>query len=126
MKHSNEFLALVDDALTRVDTCELEEVKTIIDQGQEAVILIDVRDFEEYNQGFIPGAMHLSRGMLEVKIIQTIPNKNADIILYCGGGNRSALAADNLNKMGYQKVRSMNRGYKGWIKEGFSIVREDK
>ncbi|MCF6775108.1 sulfurtransferase [Thiotrichales bacterium 19X7-9] len=126
MKHSDEFVALVNDALSRIDTCELEDVKDLIDQGQNDVVLIDVRDLEEYGQGFIPGAMHLSRGMLEVKIIQTIPNKDADIILYCGGGNRSVLAAENLNKMGYQHVRSMNQGYKGWVKAGFDVVKENK
>ncbi|MCF6807106.1 sulfurtransferase [Thiotrichales bacterium 19S9-12] len=119
MNHSQEFLDLVDDALTRVNTCELEDVNALINDPSSSAIIIDVRDENEFNQGYIPKAMHLSKGLIEVKIVQAIPNKEAEIILYCGGGNRSALAADNLQKMGYTHVKSMNLGYKGWLKQGY-------
>lgn len=120
MQHSEEFIALVDDALTRVRTCEISEVKEIIDGSDESII-IDVRDNHEYEKGFIPGAIHLSRGLLEVNVIQSFPDKNAHYILYCGGGNRSALSADNLQKMGYQNVLSMNGGFKAWANKGYPI-----
>lgn len=122
MNHSQEFINLVNDALTRIQTCELSDVKALIDQGNLNVTLIDVRDKEEYQKGCIPGAIHLSRGMLEVKIVQMIPNKATEIVLYCGGGNRSALAADNLKKMGYTNVISMNDGYKGWLQSGYDVI----
>jgi rhodanese-related sulfurtransferase len=81
-------------------------------------VLIDVREFEEFEQGYAKGAIHLSKGLIELHIEQAVPDPATPIICYCGGGSRSALAADNLQKMGYTNVASMSGGMKGWRNEG--------
>jgi rhodanese-related sulfurtransferase len=112
VKHSPEFLRLVDDAKSRVREVGVEATKKKLDRGEAKVI--DVREDNEWNAGHIRGAEHLGRGVIERDIIERIPDKNAELILYCGGGFRSALSADNLQKMGYANVYSMAGGWRAW------------
>lgn len=118
MAHSTEFIKLVDDAKSRVKQTNPEEVKTRIDKG-EKVLLVDTREDNEWEKGHIAGAVHLGRGIIERDIESQIPDKNKEIILYCGGGFRSALSADNLQKMGYKNVISMDGGCRRWKELGY-------
>jgi len=117
LSHPPEFIALCNDAKQRVDEISTDQVKTMID-NKDAFYLIDVRDREEFEQGHLAQAQFLSKGWVEAKIHEFIKDKNETIVLYCGGGNRSILAADNLKKMGYQNILSMSGGIKKWIREG--------
>jgi rhodanese-related sulfurtransferase len=112
-QHSPGFLNLVNDAKTRVKECTVDDVKARLDRG-DRFHLIDVREESEYAAGHIPGAVHLSKGIIERDVEQKYPDKNAPLVLYCGGGFRSALSADNLRKMGYTNVISMDGGMRGW------------
>ena len=120
-KHSPKFLKLVDDAKSRVKETNVDEVKQRLDRGDK-FHLIDVREESEWNAGHLPGARHMGRGIIERDIETEIPDTNAEIILYCGGGFRSALSADNLGKMGYTNVISMDGGFRGWKQKGFPIT----
>ena len=113
MQHSPGFLAIVNDAKKRVKECTVEDVKKRVDRG-EKLTLIDTREESEFAAGHIPGAVHLSKGVIERDIEKKLPDKAAPLVLYCGGGFRSALAADNLQKMGYTNVISMDGGMRGW------------
>ena len=113
MKHSEAFEKLCEDAKTRVREITVAEVKGKIDAG-EKFHFIDVREDHEWNQDHAAGATHLGRGIIERDIEKAAPDKNAEIVLYCGGGFRSALAADNLQKMGYTNTMSMAGGIKAW------------
>jgi len=121
--HSEGFLNLVKDAKTRVTEEGFRDIKKRIDAG-EKFVLVDTREDSEWARGHIPGAIHLSRGIIERDIEETVPDKNTRIVLYCGGGYRSALAADNLQKMGYRNVISMDGGWRGWTDAGFPVIRE--
>jgi len=123
--HSEGFLNLVKEAKTRVREEDYRETKKRLDLG-EKFILIDTREDSEWARGHIPGAIHLGRGIIERDIEKTIPDRNTQIVLYCGGGFRSALAADNLQKMGYRKVISMDGGWRGWVQAGFPVIRDSK
>jgi rhodanese-related sulfurtransferase len=112
-QHSPGFLSIVQDAKSRVKECTVEDVKARLDRG-ERFTLIDVREESEWAAGRIPGAVHLSKGVIERDIERAVPDKAAPLVLYCGGGFRSALAADNLRKMGYADVISMDGGMRGW------------
>ncbi len=103
--------------------CTVRDVKQLQDRG-EPFYLVDVREESEWNAGHLPSAIHLSKGVIERDIERTIPDRSAEIVLYCGGGYRSALAADNLQKMGYQNVVSMDGGYSGWHQAGFPVARD--
>lgn len=118
--HSQRFLDIVDDAKSRVLECTVKDVKTRKEEGEE-FLLIDVREDHEFSAGRIPGAKHLSKGIIERDVEQLIPDTSTLLILYCGGGFRSALAADNLQKMGYTQVISMDGGYSGWKAAGYEI-----
>ena len=120
MQHSTGFLNLVNDAKKRVKETNVAEVKARMDKG-EKLNLIDTREESEFAKGHLPGATHLSKGIIERDIEKTFPNRDAELILYCGGGFRSALAADNLQKMGYQNVISMDGGWRGWNEVGGKI-----
>ncbi len=120
MKHAAGFLNLVNDAKTRVKETNVAEVKKRLDAG-EKFVMVDTREDNEWARGHLPGAMHLSKGIIERDIEATVPDKSAEIILYCGGGFRSALAADNLQKMGYTNVVSMDGGWRVWTESGFPI-----
>jgi len=123
MPHSPGFLKLVEDAKKRVRETNVQEVKKQLDAGKR-FHLVDVREDSEWARGRLPGALHLSKGVIERDIEQVIPDKNAPIVLYCGGGFRSALAADNLQRMGYTNVLSMDGGWKGWLDAGFPTTKE--
>lgn len=116
--HSPAFLALVQEAKQRIQACTIEDIYQQQQQGSP-FYLVDVREESEWQQGRIAGAIHLGKGILERDIEGRIPDKRADIVLYCGGGFRSALAADNLQKMGYTHVRSMDGGIRDWREAGY-------
>jgi len=117
MKHARGFLAIVNDAKQRVKETDVQTVKARLDR-HETFHLVDVREDNEWERGHLPGAIHLGKGIIERDIEQTIPDPKAEIVLYCGGGYRSALAADALQRMGYTNVISMDGGYRGWVKAG--------
>ena len=120
MAHAHEpgFLAIVNDAKKRVKEADYRDIKKRLDAG-EKMILVDTREDSEWARGHIPGAIHLGKGIIERDIETAIPDKHALLVLYCGGGFRSALAADNLQKMGYKNVVSMDGGWRGWFESGF-------
>jgi rhodanese-related sulfurtransferase len=120
MKHSPGFLALVEEAKKRVTECGIGEVKARLDRG-ERFHLVDVREDGEFAVDRVRGARHVGRGVLERDIETLIPEHGAPIVLYCGGGFRSALAADNLQKMGYTNVISMDGGMRAWREAGYPI-----
>ena len=115
--HSAGFLKLVQDAKKRVKETDVPSVKARLARGEKP-LLVDVREDHEWANGRIPGAVHLARGIIERDIEKTVPEKSTPMILYCGGGFRSALAADNLQKMGYTGVVSMDGGWRGWLEAG--------
>jgi rhodanese-related sulfurtransferase len=121
--HSEGFLKLVNDAKQRIKQETFRETKKRLDAG-ENLILVDTREDAEWARGHIPGAIHLGRGIIERDVEKTIPDKGTPIVLYCGGGFRSALAADNLQKMGYRNVASMDGGWRGWTEAGFPIIKD--
>jgi rhodanese-related sulfurtransferase len=88
------------------------------------MIIIDTREDNEWARGHIPNAVHLGKGVIERDIEKAIPDKDATLVLYCGGGYRSALAADNIQKMGYRNVISMDGGWRGWTEAGFPTIRD--
>ena len=112
-KHTPRFLKIVDDARSRVKENSITDVKAMLDRG-EKFHLVDVREESEWAAGHLPKAEHLGKGIIERDIETKIPDTAAKIVLYCGGGFRSALAADNLQKMGYTNVISMDGGFRGW------------
>jgi rhodanese-related sulfurtransferase len=118
MAHAPGFLKLVNDAKTRVRETNVQEVKKKLDAGDK-LVLVDVREESEWARGHLPGAVYMGRGVIERDIEQKIPDKSAPLVLYCGGGFRSALSADNLQKMGYTNVVSMDGGWRGWNEAGF-------
>ncbi len=120
MKHSEAFEKLCDDAKSRVREISVAEVKQKLDAG-EKFVFIDVREDNEWLKDHAAGAQHLGRGIIERDIVQTVPDMAAEIVLYCGGGFRSALAGDNLQKMGYTNVLSMAGGIKAWRDAGYPM-----
>lgn len=122
-QHSPRFLQIVDDAKKRVQETTIDDVKAKMDRGDK-FILIDVREESEFAADHLPGAIHLGRGIIERDIEEKVPDFQAPLILYCGGGFRSALAADNLQKMGYTNVISMDGGVRGWREKGFPFTND--
>ena len=120
MQHSSDFLNIVEAAKNRIRECSVQDVKTRMDRG-ETFHLIDVREESEYARGRAAGALHIGRGILERDIEKRIPDRGAPIVLYCGGGFRSALAAESLGKMGYSNVVSMDGGMRAWREAGFPV-----
>ncbi|HEU4683420.1 MAG TPA: rhodanese-like domain-containing protein [Nitrospira sp.] len=120
MKHNEGFLKLVDAAREKVKTCTVCEAKARIDRG-EVSHFVDVREDREFEQGHARGARHLGKGVIERDIETAIPDKTAAILLYCGGGYRSVLAADALQRMGYTNVVSMDGGIKAWKEAGYPM-----
>jgi rhodanese-related sulfurtransferase len=121
-KHAPRFLALVHEALRHVREVPAQQVHERLQRG-ETFYLVDVREESEWNAGRLPQAMHLARGVLERDIEARIPDTQAEIVLYCGGGYRSALAAESLQKMGYTNVWSMAGGFRGWREAGLPVVK---
>jgi rhodanese-related sulfurtransferase len=125
MKHAPGFLAIVNDAKTRVKEWDFREVKQRLDAG-EKFTLVDVREDSEWAGGHLPGAIHLGKGVIERDIETSVPDKSAPLVLYCGGGFRSALAADNLQKMGYKNCISMDGGWRSWSEAGFPTTKTEE
>lgn len=123
MAHSSQFLKLVQDAKKNVKETNVADVKRRSDAG-EKFLLVDVREDNEWAKGHLPGAVHLGKGIIERDIEQRVPDTSAKVILYCGGGFRSALAAENLQKMGYTNVESMDGGWKGWVEAGLPTAKD--
>jgi rhodanese-related sulfurtransferase len=120
MQHSERFLKIANDAKSRVKETNVADVNRRKAAG-EKFYFVDVREESEFAAGHAAGAMHLGKGTIERDIEKAIPDPDAKIILYCGGGFRSALAADNLQKMGYTNVESMDGGFRGWEAAGLPI-----
>ncbi len=125
MRHSPGFLRLVSDAKKRTKEISVAQVKELFKRNSD-FILIDTREEHEWDDGHIAGAIHLSKGIIERDIEKAIPDKTKQIVLYCGGGYRSALAADNLRKMGYKNVFSMAGGWRAWKRTKGRIERRKK
>jgi len=122
--HSPGFLKLVADAKSRVRQFTIDEFLARLQSGERYIVL-DVREDSEWATGHLPGAHHIGRGILEREIENAVPEKNAPIVLYCGGGFRSALAADNLQRMGYDNVVSLDGGWRGWTARGLPTVKSE-
>jgi rhodanese-related sulfurtransferase len=122
MALSESYLALVNDAKNRVAEIDVAGYRQLVDRSVPFV-LVDVREESEWAAGRAEGAIHLSKGIIERDIEARIPDKSAKIVLYCGGGFRSALAADNLLKMGYSDPISLDGGWKAWLEAGLPVVR---
>jgi rhodanese-related sulfurtransferase len=121
--HSPAFLALVDDAKTRVREFTIDEFRARVARG-EAWVLIDVREDSEWDAGHLPDAVHLGKGVIERDVETRFPDKAAPLVLQCGGGFRSALAADTLQRMGYTNVVSLDGGFRGWVERGLPVVKD--
>jgi rhodanese-related sulfurtransferase len=124
MKHSPAFLKIVEDAKSRIREADFRDIKRRLDT-RDKIALVDVREESEWAQGHLPGAVHLGKGVIERDVEQAFPDKDAPLVLYCGGGYRSALAADNLQKMGYTNVISMDGGWRGWTDAGFPVEKPE-
>jgi rhodanese-related sulfurtransferase len=122
MQHSSQFLKLVNDAKKHIKQTNVADVKRRMDAG-EKFVLVDVREDNEWAKGHLPSAIHLGKGIIERDIEQVVSDPNAKVILYCGGGFRSAIAAENLQKMGYTNVESMDGGWKGWLEAGLPTAK---
>ena len=121
-QHSPRFLKIVEDTRKRIREVTIDEVKAKLDR-REKFLLIDVREESEYAADHLPGAVHLGKGIIERDVEARVPDQNTPLVLYCGGGFRSALAADNLQKMGYTQVLSMDGGIRGWREKGFALTK---
>lgn len=117
MTHSERFLKLVDEIKYRIHEITPEETLRKQQQGED-VLLVDVREDNEWEKEHIAGAIHIGKGVIERDIEKIVPDTGREIILYCGGGYRSALAADALQRMGYTNVKSMSEGWRGWTDRG--------
>jgi len=120
-QHSPRFLQLVQETRARVHEVTVDDVRAMLDRS-ETFHLIDVREESEYARDHLPGAVHLGKGIIERDVEESIPDTKAPLVLYCGGGFRSALAADNLQKMGYTNVLSMDGGIRGWREKGYPLT----
>ncbi|MFI5112537.1 MAG: rhodanese-like domain-containing protein [Terriglobales bacterium] len=121
MQHSPRFLQIVNDAKKRVRETTVDEIKRRQDRG-DRFTLVDVREESEYAKDHLPGAIHLGKGIIERDIEAKVPDTSAEVVLYCGGGFRSALAADNLQKMGYTNVVSMDGGVREWREKNYPLT----
>jgi rhodanese-related sulfurtransferase len=120
MDHTPRFLALVDRIRASVRECSVPDVQALLSAG--AAQVFDVREDHEWAAGHVPGARHLGKGIIERDIERTVPDPDAQIVLYCGGGYRSALATDALQRMGYTNVRSMAGGWRAWTEAGGAVT----
>lgn len=122
-QHPPRFLKIVNDAKTRVRETNVDKVKARMDHG-EKFVLVDVREESEFAKDHLPGAIHLGKGIIERDIEARVPDLNTEMVLYCGGGFRSALAADNLQKMGYINVISMDGGIRNWREKKYPLAKD--
>jgi rhodanese-related sulfurtransferase len=120
--HPPRFLKIVSDAKTRVRETTVDIIKSRMDRG-DRFTLVDVREDSEFAKDHLPGAIHMGKGVIERDVEQKVPDLNTELVLYCGGGFRSALAADNLQKMGYTNVLSMDGGIRDWREKGYPLTR---
>ena len=123
MAHASKFLNLVNEAKKKIKETNVADVKHRMDAG-EKFQLVDTREDNEWANGHLPGAIHMGRGIIERDIEARVPDTGAKLILYCGGGFRSALVAENLQKMGYSNVESMDGGWKGWLQAGLPTAKD--
>lgn len=121
--HTPRFLKLVENARGKVKELDVQQVKAKLDKG-EGFFLVDVREESEWNQAHLPKAVYIGKGVIERDIENAVPDSSSEIVLYCGGGFRSALAADALQNMGYTNVFSMDGGMRGWKEAGFPLVKD--
>ncbi len=121
-QHSPRFLEIVNEAKSRVAECTVDDVQRMRNE-QEKFTLVDVREESEFANGHLPNAVHLGKGVIERDVEKIVSDTDEKIVLYCGGGFRSALAADALMRMGYTNVISMDGGWSGWNKAGYETVR---
>ena len=122
MAHSPQFLKLVNESKKKIKETNVADVKRRMDAG-EKFLLVDVREDNEWANGHIPGAVHMGRGIIERDIELQVPDTSTKLVLYCGGGFRSALVADNVQKMGYTNVESMDGGWREWVGSGLPTAR---
>jgi rhodanese-related sulfurtransferase len=122
-QHPPRFLKIVDDARSRIHETDVDTVKARMERGDK-FLLVDVREESEFGKDHLPGAVHLGKGVIERDVEARVPNLSTEMVLYCGGGFRSALAADNLQKMGYTNVISMDGGIRGWREKGYPLVKD--
>jgi rhodanese-related sulfurtransferase len=122
-QHPPRFLKIVDDARSRIRETDVDAVKSRLDRGDK-FLLVDVREESEFAKDHLPGAIHLGKGVIERDVEARVPDLNAEMILYCGGGFRSALAADNLQRMGYTNVISMDGGIRGWREKSYPLTKD--
>lgn len=120
-KHSPAFEKLCEAARGRVTEVSADLLTKRLQAG-EPFVLIDVREDHEWDQGHLPKAVHLGRGILERDIEVAYPDSRTEIVLYCGGGYRSALAAESIGKMGYTNVKSLSGGFRGWVERGLAVT----
>ena len=123
MVHSAGFLAIVNDAKSRVKEIDIEQYKEMAAAGDPHV-LVDVREQDEWNAGHVAGAVHLGKGIIERDIENAVPDKHSKLVLYCGGGFRSALAADALQKMGYSNAISLDGGWRALQESGLPLEKQ--
>jgi rhodanese-related sulfurtransferase len=121
-QHSPAFLRIVEDAKTRIHETNVDDIKARLDRGDKFT-LVDVREESEFAKDHLPGAIHLGKGIIERDIEERVPDPSREIVLYCGGGFRSALAAENLQKMGYRNVLSMDGGIREWREKNYPLVK---
>jgi len=122
-QHPPRFLKIVDDARTRIRETDVDTVKSRMDRGDKFT-LVDVREESEFAKDHLPGAIHLGKGVIERDIEARVPELDRELVLYCGGGFRSALAADNLQQMGYTNVISMDGGIRSWREKGYPLTKD--
>jgi rhodanese-related sulfurtransferase len=120
-KHSPRFLKTVDEARRKISEVTVDHVKAMLDRG-DRFVLVDVREESEFAKDHLPGAIHLGKGVIERDIEQAVPDPATPLVLYCGGGFRSALAADALQKMGYTEVVSMDGGIRDWRAKQYPLT----
>ena len=123
--HPPRFLKIVDDARSRIRETNVDAIKSRMDRG-DRFMLVDVREESEFAKDHLPEAVHLGKGVIERDIEARVPDLGREMVLYCGGGFRSALAADNLQKMGYTNVISMDGGIRGWREKGYPLVKDQE
>jgi rhodanese-related sulfurtransferase len=122
-QHPPRFLAIVNEAKSRVRETTVDAIHSRL-ETKDKFVLVDVREDTEFAKDHLPGAIHLGKGVIERDIEKCVPDLDTEIVLYCGGGFRSALAADNLQKMGYRNVISMDGGIREWREKGFPLTRD--
>ena len=121
MQHNEPFINLVNESKKQIKELSIAQSAELIKDHPDTIIF-DVRETHEYEQGHLPNAIHLSKGVIELNIVNAVPDNTKTILLYCGSGSRSALAAHNVQKMGYRNVISMDGGFRGWVQAEMKVI----